>query len=72
MAAGPSLPKTLSPGLPAVLCPYGHWNNGRFYEQGSEAGAQVGSYPTVALGSKLLNMIGNLLAVIKGLSCTAK
>ena len=46
--AGPSLPTNLEPGLPAVLCPYGHWNNGRFYEQGSEDGAQGGASGTVA------------------------
>jgi hypothetical protein len=46
--AGPSVPTSLEPGLPAVLCPYGHWNNGRFYQQGSEDGAQGGASGVVA------------------------
>ncbi len=30
-------PKGQSGKLPAVLCPHGHWNNGRFYDQGEES-----------------------------------
>jgi dienelactone hydrolase len=30
-------PKGRSGKLPAVLCPHGHWNNGRFYEQNEAA-----------------------------------
>ena len=29
-------PKGKSGKLPAILCPHGHWNNGRFYDQGEE------------------------------------
>jgi hypothetical protein len=35
-------PKTASGKLPGVLCPHGHWPNGRFYEAGDkEAAAQI-------------------------------
>src|SRR5579884_1285323 len=30
-------PKNRSGKLPGVLCPHGHWNNGRFYDAGEEA-----------------------------------
>ena len=29
-------PKGKTGKLPAVLCPHGHWNNGRFYDQGQD------------------------------------
>jgi hypothetical protein len=39
--AGASLPANPStPGLPVVLCPYGHWDQGRFYDQGAEGVAE--------------------------------
>ena len=37
---GPSLPKESSPGLPCVMCPYGHWEDGRFYDQGDDGVAE--------------------------------
>lgn len=35
-------PKKMSGKLPGVLCPHGHWNNGRFYDAGEAGGmAQI-------------------------------
>jgi hypothetical protein len=33
-------PKNKVGPFPAVLCPHGHWNNGRFYDAGPEAAAR--------------------------------
>jgi hypothetical protein len=40
-----SLPKNRSPGLPVVLCPYGHWAEGRFWhnEEGWEEEIRIGA-----------------------------
>jgi dienelactone hydrolase len=37
---GDSLPANAAPGLPVVLCPYGHWEDGRFYDQGEDGVAE--------------------------------
>jgi dienelactone hydrolase len=61
------LPKNRSGKLPAVLCPHGHWNNGRFVDMGSEqikrdivAGAErfdpSGRYPLQARCVQLARM----------------
>jgi dienelactone hydrolase len=60
-------PKGRSDKLPAVLCPHGHWNNGRFYDagpdevrrqiaQGAERFDPAGRYPLQARCVQLARM----------------